>query len=296
MANRDAQYDSECDYEEEDYDYDEEDDEEEEAAMPVPAAALASNPRKRGHSELREETPCPIPQRPQAKRMRLANMPPVADKKAAADDILNKPLTQREMDQYRQYRQQRQAQMQAQQQANAAAAAAQIQAQILPQLLPGAIAKINPPLLDIPKTDYNQTLRPLYTPEHVMASVSAGHPFAEVLVRALVDIMYRFRDRTSEKNLAVMATRMWREPREASMYDVLSDKNKQLFFEKWVSEVRLGRWQRPEETRATATAAVSTTTAAIHRLRPDALKQIDASSKGRLDERVRLWLNNIQPC
>jgi hypothetical protein len=277
-----TQYDTECDYEEEEEEYDEDDEEELEEVeevegavtmsvpMPIPVSMPVPLPRKRGHSELREETPCPIPQGPQNKRVRLAGIP-VNEASSSHGNIMNTPSVQ----------------VQVQQPRNAA-----------------GINILNPATsIDIPKQDFNQTLRPLYTPEHVIASVPSSHPFANVLVRACADMMYRFRGKTSEKNLAIMATRMWREPREASMYDLLSDKNKQIFFEKWVGEVRLGQWTpKPVEPRyqtamgeSYVVTTTTTTTTAIHKLRPDVLKLVDASSKGRLDDRVRLWLSNVQP-
>ncbi|KAH6895652.1 hypothetical protein B0T10DRAFT_223110 [Thelonectria olida] len=276
------EYDTECDYEEGQEGYDEDDDEEEEeeieeveeveeavtmsVPMPIPMArpVPVALPRKRSHSELRDETPSPIPQGPQNKRVRLAAIP------------VNE--------------------------ANANYSTPSVQVQVQQPRNAAGINILNPATnIDIPKQDFNESLRPLYTPEHVIASVPSSHPFANVLVRACADMMYRFRGKTSEKNLAIMATRMWREPREASMYDLLSDKNKQIFFEKWVGEVRLGQWTpRPVEPRYQSAPGESyvvttTTTTTIQRLRPDVLKLVDASSKGKLDDRVRLWLSNVQP-
>ncbi|KAH7150417.1 hypothetical protein B0J13DRAFT_523482 [Dactylonectria estremocensis] len=242
------EYDSEYDSLEEDSEYV---DEPNSAPVPVPKPVVGRQPdtRKRSHSHLKEETPCPMP--------KIDSQTQLDSRKRVCMDSPSGSVP------------------------NSAAVA-------------------------LPKLVVTEKPKPLLTPAQAIIELDFKVAGAWDLAAAFCDIGGRFALNATAQHLSIVCARLRSCASDARHYNGLSNAEKDHLLWRWINIERLiTESKRGETTMRTLqgkvgmakdvrAAPVRTQPAVTDtRLKAASVKRIDAKPQGKLEDRVKLWLNDI---
>lgn len=254
-------YDSEYDSLEEGSEYEDEPDS---VPAQVPVVALQPATRKRSHSQLRDEMPRPVP--------RVEPQPHIQP---------------------------------------------QIQSQLQPQGLPRKRVCVDSPSGPSPcstpvvpprllnNTEKREPQLPL-TPDQVMRQIDYKAPGAWDLATAIADVGRRFTLNATAQHLGIVCARLRNSPQDVRHYNDLSNQEKDSLLWRWINIERLiAESKKGEETLRTLqekvnimgkekrSAPVRAPPGVETRLKAALVKRIDAKPPGKLEDRVRRWLDDV---
>lgn len=251
------QYDSEYDSLEEGSEYEDEPDG---APAQVPVVALHPATRKRSHSQLMDEMPRPVPRvEPQLQSQLQPQLQPQGlPRKRVCVDSPSGPS-------------------------------------------PSSTAVVPPRLL----AEKREPQLPL-TPDQVMRQIDYKAPGAWDLATAIADVGRRFTLNATAQHLGIVCSRLRSSPQDVRHYNDLSNQEKDSLLWRWINIERLiAESKKGEETlralqekvnimgKEKRSVPVRAPPGVETRLKAALVKRIDAKPPGKLEDRVRRWLDDI---